>query len=197
MAAVAPETHAMSDGELVRQVLAGKVGAYELLARRWAPRVMAVCHARVGRADAADDLAQETLLRGLRALPTISDPEKFGPWLCGIAVRTCLDWLKASARTEVTMSALAADRDPESIAIDEDDARERSDRRDEIRRLMAEVERLPLPYRQVLMHYYYEDCTYKQIAELLGVSAATVNMRLTKARQLLRQRLGAETNHAV
>ena len=187
----------MSDGELVRQVLAGKIGAYEPLVRRWAPRVTAVCHARVGRADAAADLAQETLLRGLRALPTISDPEKFGPWLCGIAVRTCLDWLKASARTEVTMSALAADRDPGSIAVARGDASEQSDRRDEIRRLMAEVERLPLPYRQVLMHYYYEDCTYKQIAEQLGVSAATVNMRLTKARQLLRQRLGAETNHAV
>ena len=197
MAAIAPGMHAQSDSELVRQVLAGRVGAYEPLVRRWAPRVMAVCHARVGRADAADDLAQETLLRGLRALPTISDPERFGPWLCGIAVRTCLDWLKASARTEVTMSALAADRDPESIAVDGDDASHDPDRRDEIRRLMVEVERLPLPYRQALMHYYYEDCTYKQIAEQLGVSPATVNVRLTRARQMLRQRLGAETNHAV
>ena len=187
----------MSDGELVRQVLAGDVTAYEPLVRRWAARVMAVCHARLGRADAAEDLAQETLLRGLRALPTLSDPEKFGPWLCGIALRTCLDWLKASARTEVTMSALAPQRHPESLASARADGSRDPDRQDEIRRLMAEVEKLPLPYRQALMHYYYDDCTYKQIAEQLGVSAATVNMRLTKARQMLRQRLGAETNHAV
>ena len=175
----------MSDGELVRRVLAGEVGAYEPLARQWAPRVMAVCHARVGRADSAEDLAQETLLRGLRALPSLSDPDKFGPWLCGIAVRTCLDWLKASARTEVSMSALVGERD---FARDAD-VTNLSEKQDEIRRLMAEVEKLPLPYRQALMQFYYEDCTYKQIAEHLGVSAATVNMRLTKARQALRERL--------
>jgi len=87
----------MSDGQLVNEVLSGRVESYDPLVRRWAARVLAVCHARVGRADAAEDLAQEALLRGLRALPTLSDPEKFGPWLCGIAVRCCLDWLKASA----------------------------------------------------------------------------------------------------
>src|SRR5580704_13441309 len=98
----------MSDAQLVHEVLSGRVESYDPLVRRWAARVLAVCHARVGRADAAEDLAQEALLRGLRALPTLSDPDKFGPWLCGIAVRCCLDWLKASTRTEVTMSALPA-----------------------------------------------------------------------------------------
>ena len=178
----------MTDGELVRRVLSGDTSAYDPLVRRWAPRVMAVCHARVGRADAADDLAQETLLRGLRALPTLSEPEKFGAWLSGIAVRTCLDWLKAAARTEVPMSALPPARDANTF---EGKAGRSPERQDEIRRLMAEVEQLPLPYRQVLMHYYYDDCTYQQLAEQLGVSAATINARLTKARQMLRERLGA------
>ena len=83
------------------------------------------------------------------------------------------------------MSALVGERD---FARDAD-ATNLSEKQDEIRRLMAEVEKLPLPYRQVLMQFYYEDCTYKQIAEQLGVSSATVNMRLTKARQILRERL--------
>jgi DNA-directed RNA polymerase specialized sigma24 family protein len=39
------------------------------------------------------------------------------------------------------------------------------------------------------MLYYYDDVTYQDIAALLGVSAATVNARLTKARNLLRRRL--------
>jgi RNA polymerase sigma-70 factor (ECF subfamily) len=176
----------MTDGQLVHDILAGDVGAYEPLVRRWTPRVMAVCHARVRRGDVAEDLAQETLLRGLRALHTLSDPEKFGPWLCGIAVRTCLDWLKASARSERNFSSLEADHDGRMV---EEDSSNESARRDELGRLMAEVERLPLPYRQVLMQFYYEDCSYKQIAGLLGVSQATVNMRLTKARQILRERL--------
>src|SRR5687768_4695585 len=94
----------MTDGDLVRQALAGAAAAYEALVRRWSPRVMGVCHARVGRAAAAEDLAQETLLRGMRALSTLAEPDKFGPWICGIASRTCLDWLKRSERTEVSLS---------------------------------------------------------------------------------------------
>jgi RNA polymerase sigma-70 factor (ECF subfamily) len=178
----------MSDGQLVQEVLSGRVESYDPLVRRWAARVLAVCHARVGRADAAEDLAQEALLRGLRAISTLSDPDRFGPWLCGIAVRCCLDWLKASARTEVTMSALPTPVEGEAV----DDAGAQSSRQEEIRRLMTELERLPFSYRQVVMHFYYDDCTYKQIAEQLGISTATVNMRLTRARQLLRERLVAE-----
>jgi RNA polymerase sigma factor (sigma-70 family) len=179
----------MSDADLVRQSLAGNVTAYEQLVRRWSPHVVAVCHSRLGRADAADDLAQETLLRGLRALPTLHAPEKFGSWLCGIASRACLDWLKSSQRSEVALSSLPA-RDSEQL----DDGRAGNgavERQEELGILMAEVQRLPVPYREVLMHYYYDDCTYQSLADLLGVSTATVNARLTKARQMLRERLGA------
>ena len=58
----------MTDGELVRHTLAGKNSAYDPLVRKWAPRVIAVCHARVGRADVAEELAQEALFRGYKAL---------------------------------------------------------------------------------------------------------------------------------
>jgi RNA polymerase sigma-70 factor (ECF subfamily) len=54
---------------------------------------------------------------------------------------------------------------------------------------MDEVEALPDEYREALMMYYYEDVTYQELADALGVSAATINARLTKARALLRQRL--------
>src|ERR1051325_990460 len=145
----------MADGELVREALAGRTEAYAQLVRQWAGRVVAICHARTGRADVAEDLAQETLLRGYRALSTLADPDKFGSWLCGIALRACLDWLKARERKTVPFSVLGdnhrldEDRHPASVEPESD--------REECARLMREVERLPLIYRQVLMLYYYED----------------------------------------
>ena len=179
----------MSDGELVRRILAGRTEAYEELVRRWAGRITAVCHAKVGRAAQADDLAQETLLRGLRSLSSLADPEKFGPWLCGIAVRACLDWLKAKERSAVPFSTLGPNFDPEDLP----EAHPRIDGsewdQDECRQLMAAVETLPETYRQVLMLYYYQEVTYAEIAALLGLSPATINARLTKARMLLRERL--------
>jgi RNA polymerase sigma-70 factor (ECF subfamily) len=186
----------MTDGQLVRQALAGAMPAYETLARRWTPRVLGVCHARVGRAAAAEDLAQEALLRGLRALATLADPEKFGPWLCGIATRTCLDWLKRSERTEVSLSrAGGADNDDSEMrfAAAGADAAEAAEHADELERLMSEVEQLPGPLREALMLYYYQDCTYQELADRLGVSAATVNARLTQARMALREKLVTKT----
>src|SRR3954465_14165525 len=118
----------MTDAELVRQTLAGTTSAYAALVRRWAARVVGVCHARVGRAAAAEDLAQETLLRAFRALPTLADAEKFGPWICGIASRTCLDWLKKSERSEVSLGEMAGGDGEMRFAATGADAAERVER---------------------------------------------------------------------
>jgi RNA polymerase sigma-70 factor (ECF subfamily) len=176
-----------TDAELVRQALAGRAEAYADLARRWAGRITALCHAKVGRGDVADDLAQETLLRGYRALRSLSAPDKFGSWLCGIAVRASLDWLKAKQRTQIPFSVLGTRIDgfPSTAPA----ADERLEHYDERRTLLAEVEALPEAYRQAVMLYYYDDLSYRDLAQLLGVSTATINARLTKARALLRQRL--------
>jgi RNA polymerase sigma-70 factor, ECF subfamily len=182
----------MSDAELVRQARlggAGRTEAYAELVRRWAARVMAVCHARVGRAHAADDLAQETLLRGFRSLSTLTDPERFGPWLCGIALRTCLDWLKSKQNQQIPFSALDPEHNPEGSWDERRAGDSDLERDDERRRLLEEVEALPEDYRKVVMLYYYEDATYRDLGRILGVSPATINARLTRARALLRSRL--------
>lgn len=176
----------MSDGELVRQVLDGRTSAYDQLARAWSPRVLALCHARTGRGDVAEELAQETLVRGFRAIRTLSQPEKFGQWLCGIAARVCLDWLKTKTRGPVTFNALGDVHNPQALP----DRRGEDCRQEDVASLMTEVQKLPENLREVLMLYYYHKSTYQELAELLGVSAATINARLTQARQILRQRLG-------
>jgi RNA polymerase sigma-70 factor (ECF subfamily) len=180
----------MTDGELVRQAVGGDRGACEALVRRWSARVLAFCHARVGNRHTAEDLAQESLLRGMRGLATLQSPEKFGPWLCGIAMRVCLDWRKAKQSSQVPFTSLGAGCRLDELAATGADAAEcEVDLADQLRRLMDEVELLPEKHREVLMLYYYQDVTYHDLAELLGVSTATINARLTKARAMLRERL--------
>ena len=179
----------MSDAELVRQARAGRAEAFGELARRWSGRVTALCHARVRRAHTADDLAQEALLRAYRALHTLTDPERFGPWLCGIAARASLDWLKARQNAQVPFSALGREHGPDEFLLARHGGEADVERDDERRRLLEEVEALPEECRKVVMLYYYEDVTYRDVARTLGVSVATVNARLTRARALLRTRL--------
>jgi RNA polymerase sigma-70 factor (ECF subfamily) len=179
-----------SDGELVHQVLQGERPACEELVRRWSARVLAFCHARVGNHHVAEDLAQEALLRGLRGLKTLESPEKFGTWLCGIALRVCLDWRKAKHSSQVPFTVLAANGELEGLATsNEGTAEAEVDQRDDARRLLEEVQTLSENHREILMLYYYQDVTYRELAEMLGVSVATVNARLTQARAILRERL--------
>ncbi len=170
-----------TDADLVREALSGRTGAYAMLVHRWSARVLAVCHGRVGNASTAEDLAQETLLRALRSLGSIREPERFGSWICGIATRTCLDWLKSKQRTEVLIDIL------EAPAAEVPSHGESSN--DSWDQLHQEIEQLPAEYREVLMLYYYSESTYQELGEMLEVSAATINARLTKARKLLRHRL--------
>src|SRR5262249_12646502 len=62
---------------------------------------------------------------------------------------------------------------------------------DEVRRLLVAVGALPEECRTALLLFYYDDLSYRNIAELLDVSPATVNAWLTRARTLLRARLAS------
>lgn len=177
----------MTDAELVRLARDGHSTAFEQLTRRWAARVLAVCRARVNQSTAAEDLAQEALLRGFEHLDSLAQPEKFGPWLRGIAVRVCLDWLHDRAAARVK---LASQDDSYFDATDgAETPSQQVEREDSRERLMTEIDALPDELRETVLLYYFDDVTYVDLADLLGVSRATVNARLAKARELLARRL--------
>ncbi len=178
-----------SDSELVRLAQGGQPTAYEELVRRWSARILAICHSKVRSAHTAEELAQEALLRGLRSLATLEDPAKFGPWLCGIAARVSLDWLKSGQARQTSLDALSDGQRNDWLAGSGDTPEAAAARADDHDRLLAEVASLPEAYREIIMLYYYDDVTYQDLAVALGVSTATVNARLTKARAMLRERL--------
>jgi RNA polymerase sigma-70 factor (ECF subfamily) len=179
-----------TDGELVQLVLQGERAACDELVRRWSARLLAFCHARVGNHHAAEDLAQEALLRGLRGLRTLQSPEQFGTWLCSIALRVCLDWRKAKQSSQVPFTVLESNGPADELGATRPDAAEAEvDQRDEVRCLLQEVAALSEQHRETLLLYYYQDVTYRDLAEMLGVSTATINARLTQARAILRERL--------
>jgi RNA polymerase sigma-70 factor (ECF subfamily) len=179
-----------NDGTLVQQACGGSRTACDELVRRWSARVLAFCHARAGARQMAEDLAQESLLRAMRSLHTLKAPDKFGSWLFGIATRVCHDWRRNKQASQVPFTCLASDDNPDAlVSTDAGATEDEVDRQDEVRRLMDEVHLLPDKYREVLMLYYYQDMTYQDLAQILGVSFATVNARLTEARAILRERL--------
>ena len=168
------------DADLVRGALDGRPDAFDDLARRYARPMFAICLSRVRDPATAEDMVQETFLRGYRNLTSLVEPSKFGSWLYGIAVRTCLDWLKSKKRTEVSYDAL------DNPALGARDAEPTDERADQLRTALAT---LPENLREVVVLRYFQKLAYRDIGRLLGIAPATVNLHLSKARLLLRQSL--------
>jgi len=176
----------MTDGDLVRLVVAGDTAAYGVLARRWFYRILAFCqsHLYSGRRHDAEDLTQEVLLRGMVDLASLSEPDNYGPWIRGVANHVCADWGRDHKRDQHHLQRL------ESQSRHDVDCDSSTDLMNDERELIyQQIATIPSDCREVILLHYYEDLTYDEMARWLGVARATVNERLAKARGLLRIRL--------
>ena len=144
---------------------------------------------KVGSSEVAEDLAQDALLKAISRLPTLNDPSRFGSWLLSIAHHSAQDWYKSKARTEVSLQNHASDAPAFAVVDRERTPHEICQVKEEHDLVLREVSNLPDQLREVLMIYYYDSVTYQELAEMLDVSTATINARLTQARSLLRTRL--------
>jgi RNA polymerase sigma-70 factor, ECF subfamily len=133
----------------------------------------------------ADDLTQEALTKALARAHQLRDPERLRSWLYGILLNCWRDHLRALRPTEdidtVEEHWLAIEQGPEQ-AVSQGQLAER---------VRAAVERLPLGQREVLVLVDLEDCSYAEVADILGVPIGTVMSRLCRARGALRVTLAA------
>ena len=157
----------------VRRAQAGSASDFEALFRaHWGPAYRAA-YLVVRDAAAAEDIAQEGFLAAIRALDRFDRRRPFGPWLHRIVVNRAIDWSRARALR------------PEAEAVDAP-APERAGRDDE---LLAELGRLSPEHRAVIVLRYLLEYTPGEIAELLELPRGTVNSRLRRGLDALKERL--------
>ena len=140
----------------------------------------------------SEDIAQEAFLSAWQNLRKLKNPASFLPWLRQITRNLARDHLRGQGLRRTSQgdieAALAAVADPhpgppERLAQAQEEA------------AAADViDRLPEESREVLLLYYREGQSSRQVASLLGLQDAAVRKRLSRARQLVRdellQRLG-------
>jgi RNA polymerase sigma-70 factor (ECF subfamily) len=136
---------------------------------------------------AAQDLAQEAMLRALRYVHAFRG-EEARPWLLRIVRNT---WIDLRARNGVEKMPLEVVEDRPADGPDPEQSALASDRR---RHVAAALAALPADAREVLVLREIEDLSYKQIATVLDLPIGTVMSRIARAREKLaaelRGRLG-------
>ena len=171
----------MTESQMIRRAREGDARAVRSLYDRYSPRVYAVVRRIAGDDQTAQDYAQETWVRVIRALPTFRGESKFSTWLHRVAVNAALQ----ARRREST-------RQDREVPIP-DTVPGPSSTGDPLlaQRLEAALDRLPERMRRVLILHDVEGYTHQDIGELMGVTPGTSKSQLFKARAKMRQWLGS------
>ena len=167
-----------SDRELVRKARRGDREAAAALFRRYWRDAWRAAFAITGRRSLADDVAADGFERAFAALGRFDDRRPFGPWLHRIVANRALDLLRAERRLSDEELPDLPDIEPVQASGD--------------RGLLAAVAGLSLERRVAVVLRYGVGMTPKQIAEALALPVGTVNSRLARALEQLRESLEVE-----
>jgi RNA polymerase sigma factor (sigma-70 family) len=135
----------------------------------------------------SEDIAQDAFLSAWRHLPRLRNPNSFLPWLRQITRNLAHDHLRRrrnERRIDGDLDDILA-----VVADPEPDHPERLSRAQEEAVAAELIDELPEETREILLIYYREGQSSKQVAELLGIQDAAVRKRLSRARKSLHEGL--------
>jgi RNA polymerase sigma-70 factor (ECF subfamily) len=167
-----------SDRDLVRRARRGDREAAAALFRRYWRDAWRAAFAITGRRSLADDVAADSFERAFAALGRFDERRPFGPWLHRIVANRALDLLRAERRLSDAELPEVPDLAPVHESGD--------------RNLLTAVSGLSLERRIVVVLRYGVGMTPKEIAAALDLPVGTVNSRLARALEQLRESLEVE-----
>jgi RNA polymerase sigma-70 factor (ECF subfamily) len=171
-----------AEAALLRAGQTGDLAALERLVTLHKHSLYTLCHGILTHADDAEDAAQETFLRALRALPRFRGEATFRTWLFRIAVNVCLQWKAAARREAESRSSEPWDEDSAPPAHDV-----ASPERLALRHLqvMEALHSLLPRHRAILLLRELEGWSVPEIATALHWNEKRVRNELYKARRAL------------
>ncbi|MBI3410673.1 MAG: RNA polymerase sigma factor [Planctomycetes bacterium] len=179
-----------SDEQLLTRAIAGNRECMDELFRRYRLIAYRVAFRLLSNEADALDAVQEAFVKALTHLPSFEGRSSFKTWLLRVVSNASLDLGRQRGRREaVSMDALGQKNreDLEPLFIDEPGkGLERTDLRKVLQGALA---KLPPAQRQTFVLHAEAELSYREVAEVLGISIGTVMSRLYYARQKLRAHL--------
>jgi RNA polymerase sigma-70 factor, ECF subfamily len=175
------------DRDILALLQSGAVGpAFQLTLARYQDKVYRLCCALLRDPSAAEDAAQESLVRIWKAIGGYDGRASLSTWIYTITRNRCLtaierrrelaslsdDAVAAEAESQVHTMSAADDAPPEGSEL-----------------LRELVDLLPERYRRTLTLFYYEDRSVSEVASMLGMPEGTVKTNLSRARAALAEQL--------
>lgn len=177
------ELHNQSDCVLVKQYIAGQTQCLEILIDRYKNRVFSYIMMVVKDRELAEDIFQDTFIKVIRSLDsgTYKDDGRFCPWVMRIAHNLIIDFY----RRDKHLPTVSGDDEEKNlfrtIGIVDDSAEDKYLAKQSHADLKQMIEKLPPEQCAIVKYRYVYDMSFKEIADLTGVSINTALGRMRYA----------------
>ncbi|MCA4775908.1 sigma-70 family RNA polymerase sigma factor [Empedobacter stercoris] len=165
---------------LIKQCQEQNRKAQEEIYLEFSPVLFSICLRYAESYEDAQDIFQEGFIHIFNKVNQFKFEGSFEGWMKRIMVNLNLEKLKKKNTLPF--------EDYEKLIITQDDDEDIEDNFD-YQQLLEVVHNLPPQYRQVFNLYVFEEFTHQEIAEMLNISVGTSKSNLSRARNLLKQKL--------
>ncbi len=146
--------------------------------KTYADMVRRICFVHLKNKHDTEDVFQIVYMKYLLYEGSFESSEHEKAWFARVTINACTDWLRALSRRKwVSLDVLAE----ESVVLDNPS-----------KEVLEAVLKLPEKYRDVIYLFYYEEYSAVQIAKILGKKENTIYTWLSRAKDILREKLGGE-----
>ena len=166
----------------------GDAAAFVSIVNEYSASLYAHAVMRLGESRAAEDAVQETFLRAYRAMPRFNGEFHLRAWLHRILTNVCFDEGDRRRREGRTFERLSALADPTMPPADEMFDLDMEFARREVASALAS---LPAAYREALELRYVEQLSFREVADVTGVTEENARARVHRGRAALRRLINA------
>ena len=159
----------ITEQNLIESAISGDLESFGLLCRDYYSAVTAVAYSVLGEHQSAEDAAQETFARALVNLRKLKDTSRFGCWLASIWRNVARDMLTEKNKPLKKEALLQNNQAEKTDSVAEP--------------VRMAIEKLPIAMKEIVILRYYDSLSYEKISSVLGISKASINGRLTRAKR--------------
>jgi RNA polymerase sigma-70 factor (ECF subfamily) len=143
--------------------------------------VMKVARAYTLTGDECQDLVQEILLQAWRSLPKFEHKASPATWFYRVALHTAMNWQRKDKPRRSRQQPLL---EVQALAPDRIDSAEQAEQRETVEQLYQAVHQLPKTDAALVL-LYLDELSYREMAEVLGISESNVGVKLNRAKKTL------------
>jgi RNA polymerase sigma factor (sigma-70 family) len=168
---------------IISAIRSGEHEQYRFLVERYSRGLIQHLYNLMHDNQLAEDTAQEAFIRAFNKLSQYNEAYAFSTWLYKIADNIALRTL-SQTRPTIDIDSLA-----ELLPDEKSSVGELVDREFTQQAVRSALQQLPLAYQQVVALYYWDECSYQEIAEIIDRPIGTVRTLLYRAKEQLRKEL--------